>query len=89
MSNEHLEKRWVKNLERVISIMITIILGFVAWQSMQWTDNFKDLSQSVGELNTKMAVVVTELSHTNEKFAEQKAAIDDHENRLRRLEKKR
>lgn len=79
-----------KYLENFISFLMATIMAFLAWQSTKWTNNIETLSISVAQLNTKMEVVVNEISHTSQVFAEIKAKdeeqdkqLADHEARLR------
>jgi uncharacterized protein YoxC len=80
---------------KIIAFLITIILGFVAWQSRTWTSDIKSLSDSVTQLNSKMEVLVVQLTHSNEisKKTEQRVdslekTVSDHETRIRIMEKK-
>jgi len=80
---------------KIIMLLITIILSFVAWQSRTWTNDIRTLSTSVAELNTSMAVVVNNINQSveNSKKLQNKVEIHDqlladHEIRIRLMEKK-
>jgi hypothetical protein len=66
---------------KIIGGLITIILAFIAWQSSNWSTSIQELSNTVGQLNVKMEVVVNEIGTSKENYK-------DHEMRLRSLEEK-
>jgi len=68
-----------------ITTMITILMSFIAWQSSRWSSSIDALSKSVIELNTKMQVLVGEITIKNENVEH---ILSDHESRIRTLEKK-
>ena len=89
------QEAWAKLLERMVMTLLTIIMGFIAWQSSNWSKNIESLSNNVAELNTKMQVIVTQMGTTNEKFLtvykkdeEQDRMLVDHEARIRVIEHK-
>lgn len=76
---------------KLISLLIAVILGFVAYQSKTWTTDLKAVATSVNELNSQMKVVVQQLAYesqySKEKNNEQDNLIKDHEVRIRGIER--
>ena len=85
---------WTKMMERAVMFLLTIIMGFIAWQSTNWSKNIESLSNNVAELNIKMQVIVAQVGAAYEKFLtvykkddEQDKELTDHEARIRVIEK--
>lgn len=74
-----------KLLQSAVSILVSILITFIAWQSAKWSQNIESLTQSVIDLNLKMQVLVTEITLKNENTSN---ILRDHEGRIRHLEKK-
>jgi hypothetical protein len=88
------DNKWMLKLfEKIIVGLLTLIMGIIAWQSSKWSETFESLTTNVAQLNTKMEVIVNEISHTAQKFGEIKSKDDeqdtklaDHETRIRIIE---
>lgn len=68
-----------KALQSILSLAISILIGFIAWQSTKWSTSIDTLSQNVGELNSKIQVILTEMNYSSQ-------ISKDHELRIRALE---
>lgn len=89
-----MNNKWTQYMERAVAFLLTIIMGFIAWQSTNWSKNIENLSNNVAELNIKMQVIVTQVGAANEKFSSlvskdeaQDRTLTDHEARIRVMEK--
>lgn len=89
-------KDWGRFLTSVIGFLLTIIMGFIAYQSRGWNDNIASMAQNVAELNLKMATVVESLANTKRDQSRIESKMDatasvvvDHEARIRVLERRR
>jgi len=71
-------------LQSLLYFLATIILSFIAWQSAKWSTSIDALAQSVVSLNTRLEVMVSEVSHSSQSFSN---TINDHEARIRINEK--
>lgn len=80
------ENHWTKTLERAVAFLMTLIMGFIAWESTKWSTSIETLSGNVASLNTKMEVVVTELSNSADQFNHLEHRVEDHEIRIRKVE---
>lgn len=85
---------FVNILQSLVALLFTIILGFIAWQSTKWTTQIETLSGNVGQLNTKMEVVVNNLNNYSQEFLDVKnkqsdadKLLNNHETRIRLLER--
>lgn len=76
---------YTRLLQVFISFLITVLISFIAWQSTKWSTSIENLSKSVIEMNTRLQVLVSEVTIKNENT---NIILKDHEGRIRILEKK-
>lgn len=84
-----MKDHWAKTLEKIIAFLMTIIMAFIAWESTKWSTAIENLSGNVSALNTKMEVVITQLSDSNQQFQHLEKRVDDHDVRLRKVEERK
>jgi len=77
-----------KLMERIISVALTIIMGFIAYQSANWTENIKSLTQSVTELNLQMRGMLTENKYSQDKLIQVSNRLDVHEGEIKNLDRR-
>lgn len=68
----------------IVGAFVSLVLTFIAWQSSRWSTSFDELSKSVVSLNTKIEVLVVQVSNSTNDFNNKLA---DHESRIRENER--
>ncbi len=77
-----------KAMERILSVTLTIIMGFIAYQSANWTANIESLTKSVTELNLQMRGMFTDNQYSKEKLQTLGLKLEIHDADIKDLDRR-